>query len=225
MSQEKAIRLPAQALVDVARSIPFLMLAYLVYYGLPSWGVTLDSWTTAASTIAIYNTAYIAEILRGAWANLPPGQTEAARAYRFIGFELLRRITLPQIVLTSAPVIGNQLIQVIKDSAFLSVITIPELTFTARAVQATYFVPFESFIVAALLYWMVCLVVEYGIKLREASAYMKNCYIGVSTLPNGSGAWVRVLAPDSGAVRCALEVIWAACRASITSLPWTSRRK
>jgi len=174
MSQEKAIRLPAQALVDIARSIPFLMLAYLVYYGLPSWGVTLDSWTTAVSTIAIYNTAYIAEILRGAWANLPPGQTEAARAYGFTGFELLRRITLPQIVLASAPVIGNQLIQVIKDSAFLSVITIPELTFTARAVQATYFVPFESFIVAAVLYWVLCLVIEYGIKQVE---FMRKVYV------------------------------------------------
>jgi polar amino acid transport system permease protein len=167
ISRQRMIRIPAQAFVDAGRSIPFLMLIYLVFYGLPAFGITLDTWTTAISSLVLYNTAYIAEILHSAWANLPPGQTDAARAFGFTGFKLLRRITLPQILISAAPVLGNQFIQVVKDSAFLAVITVPELTHTARSVQANYFVPFESFIFAALLYWILCLVIEAGIKQVE----------------------------------------------------------
>lgn len=173
VSQKKAVRLPVQMLVEGARAVPFLMLAYLVYYGLPALGFTLDSWSTAVLTIVIYNAAYVAEILRSAWLNLPLGQTEAAKSHGFTGFKLLQRIILPQILIASAPVLGNQLIQVIRDSSFLAVITVPELTFTAKQIQADSFVPFESLITAAMLYWALCLLVEYGVKRLEL---MRNLY-------------------------------------------------
>lgn len=158
-----------QTFIDAARAVPFLMLAYFVYYGLPTFGITLDSWTTAIVTIVLYNTAYMAEILWGTWKSLPRGQIEAGRAFGFQGWQLLRRIILPQVIVASVPILGNQFIQVIKDSAFLSIITIEELTFVARSIQSTYYVPFESFLVAALLYWLLCLIVEYGVKYVEKS--------------------------------------------------------
>ncbi|MCU0570839.1 MAG: amino acid ABC transporter permease [Oculatellaceae cyanobacterium Prado106] len=167
VSKRRSLQIPAQALVDAGRAIPFLMLIYLIFYGLPAYGITLDRWTTALLSLVLYNTAYIAEIIRSAWENLPPGQTEAARAFGYSGFNLLRRITLPQILITASPVLGNQFIQVIKDSAFLAIITIPELTHTARVVQANYFVPFESFIFAALVYWGLSLVIEFGVNQVE----------------------------------------------------------
>lgn len=166
-SHDRVARTSAQVFIDAARAIPFLMLAYFVYYGLPSLGVTLDSWTTAVVTIVVYNTAYMAEILRAEWKSLSIGQIEAGRAYGFSGWQLLRRIILPQVMLSSVPVLGNQFIQVIKDSAFLSIITIRELTFVARSVQSTYYIPFESFFVAAILYWLLCLAVELSVKQVE----------------------------------------------------------
>jgi polar amino acid transport system permease protein len=167
LSHSPIARISVQNFVDAARAVPFLMLAYVIYYGLPSLGLTLNSWTTAVVTIVVYNTAYMTEILRSAWASLPFGQIEAGRAYGFTGWQLLRRIILPQVMLLSAPVLGNQFIQVIKDSAFLSIITIQELTFVARSIQSTYYVPFESFFVAALLYWILCLSVELGVSKVE----------------------------------------------------------
>lgn len=162
-----AARNAVQVFIDAMRSVPFLMLAYFVYYGLPSWGITFGSWTTAVVTIVIYNTAYMAEILRSAWKSLPRGQIEAGRAYGFSGWQLLRRVILPQVMLSSVPILGNQFIQVIKDSAFLSIITIQELTFVARSIQSTYYIPFESFLVAALLYWALCLTVEFTVQQVE----------------------------------------------------------
>lgn len=166
-SHSLAARNLVQVFIDAMRSVPFLMLAYFVYYGLPSWGITFGSWTTAVVTIVIYNTAYVAEILRASWRSLPTGQIEAGKAYGFSGWQLLRRVILPQVILSSVPILGNQFIQVIKDSAFLSIITIQELTFVARSVQSTYYVPFESFLVAAVLYWALCLTVEFGVQQVE----------------------------------------------------------
>jgi polar amino acid transport system permease protein len=167
LSRRTGIRVAAKAFVEAGRAIPILMLIYLVFYGLPVFGITLSTWTTAILSLVLYNTAYIAEILYAAWINLPRGQIEAARAFGYTGFQLLRRIVLPQILISASPVLGNQFIQVIKDSAFLAVITVPELTHAARRVQADYFVPFESFIFAALLYWVLCLVIEAGVKQVE----------------------------------------------------------
>jgi polar amino acid transport system permease protein len=59
--------------------------------------------------------------------------------------------------------IGNQLIQIIKDSAFLTIIAVPELTHAVSSIQATYFVPFAAFVTAVALYWMLCLIVETAV--------------------------------------------------------------
>jgi polar amino acid transport system permease protein len=174
-SQNPNLRRLAQAVVDAGRCIPFLLLTYIVYFGLPSAGVVLDKWTAALTTLVLYNTAYIAEILRAGWASLPSGQIQAARAFGYSGFLLLRRIILPQLIIGVGPVIGNQLIQLIKDSAFLSIITLPELTFAANAVQSYYFVPFESFLVAALLYWALCAGIEWLVRRMERwSSHMRR---------------------------------------------------
>jgi len=170
MSRNKAMRGAAQALIDAGRCVPFLLLTYLVYFALPSLGITVDKWSAALITLVAYNTAYMAEILRAGWVHLPVDQTDAAHAFGYTGWKLFQRIILPQVLIAVGPVIGNQLIQLIKDSAFLSIITVPELTFAANYVQSYYFVPFESFLFATLLYWALCGVVEWLVRRGEAYA-------------------------------------------------------
>ena len=174
LSPQRIVRLPARLLVDAMRTVPFLLLAYLVYYGLPLAGVRFGSWTSGLAALVVYHTAYVAEIVRGAWSNLSRDQIEAGKAYGFGGFRLFRRIILPQLFYASAPVIGNQAVQIVKDTAFLMIITVPELTFTASSVQATYFVPFASFIAAMLLYWLVTLTIEGAVRMVEAAADMRR---------------------------------------------------
>jgi polar amino acid transport system permease protein len=167
MSRRCWIRITTQLIIDAGRSVPFLLLIYLVYFALPAIGIALDKWTTAIVSLILYNTAYIAEILRAGWAHLPQEQTEAGRAFGLTGFRLFRRIILPQVLIAVGPVLGNQLIQLIKDSAFLSIITVPELTFAANFVQSYYFVPFISFLFATLLYWGLCSGVELLVRQGE----------------------------------------------------------
>jgi polar amino acid transport system permease protein len=159
-----AIARPVKVVIDVVRAVPFMLLCYLIYYGLPSLNVTLENITAGVTALTIYNAAYVAELLRGAWKAQPPEAVEAARALGFHGWRLLTRIVLPPVVLDAVPMLGNQMIQVIKDSAFLVIITVQELTYAANEIQATYYVPFASFICAIVLYWMLCLGVEGGVR-------------------------------------------------------------
>jgi polar amino acid transport system permease protein len=163
MSKRRPLAWAARGFVDGMRCVPFLLFAYIVYYGFPSFGVRLDNWTSGLLALTIYNAAYMAEILRGAWAAQPPEPIEAGVAFGFSRFRLFRRIILPSLLLAAGPVIGNQMIQIIKDSAFLTIIALPELTHAASSIQSRHYVPFAAFITAVFLYWGLCLVVEAGV--------------------------------------------------------------
>jgi len=160
MARHWGVRSAARGLIDAMRCVPFLLLAYIVYFALPSFGINLDNWTAGLVAIVIYNTAYMAEIVRGAWSHLPPEYSEAGRSFGFYGLALYRSIILPPVMLAAIPMIGNQVIQIIRDTAFLTIIAVPELTHAASSIQSNYYVPFAAFIAAVGLYWVLCSVVE-----------------------------------------------------------------
>jgi polar amino acid transport system permease protein len=163
MSKRPVISGVARLFVDGMRCVPFLLFAYIVYYGLPSLGLRFDNWTSGLAALTIYNAAYMAEILRGAWAAQPREPIEAGVAFGFPEIRLFRRIILPPLLLSAGPIIGNQMIQIIKDSAFLTIIALPELTHAASSIQSRHYVPFAAFITAVFLYWGLCLVIEAGV--------------------------------------------------------------
>lgn len=160
VSGNKVVSRVAAAYVDAMRCAPFLLFVYLIYFGLPTLGINLSNWSAGALALILYNTAYMGELLRGAWLELPASLIESGKAFGFRGLTLLRRIILPPVLMRATPLIGNQLIQIVKDSAFLTIIAVSELTHQMNGIQATYFIPFAAFITAVLLYWGICLVIE-----------------------------------------------------------------
>jgi polar amino acid transport system permease protein len=170
MARRRSVGWIARIFVDGMRCVPFLLFAYIVYYGLPSLGIRLDNWTSGLVALTIYNAAYMAEILRGAWAAQPREPIEAGTAFGFSNIRLFRRIVLPPLLLAAGPVIGNQMIQIIKDSAFLTIIALPELTHAASSIQSRHYVPFAAFITAVFLYWGLCLVIEAGVNAIDRLA-------------------------------------------------------
>jgi polar amino acid transport system permease protein len=170
MSPNRPLRVAARGFVDAMRCIPFLLLAYIVYYGLPTLGIRFNNWSAGLCALVIYNAAYMAEILRGGWASLPREHIDAGYAFGFSGVRLYRRIILPPVVMACVPVMGNQMIQIIKDSAFLTIIAVPELTHEASAIQSMYYVPFAAFIAAVVLYWLLCRIVETLVRAVERRA-------------------------------------------------------
>ncbi len=160
MSRRRGIARAATAYVDAMRCVPFLLFVYLLYFGLPTFGIQFDNWWAGVAALILYNAAYMAELLRAAWTNLPKDTVEAGHAFGFSGWGLFRRIILPPVLLSALPLIGNQLVQIVKDSAFLTVIAVAELTHEATSLQTTYFVPFAAFIAAVALYWVTCVTIE-----------------------------------------------------------------
>ena len=164
ISRVRTIEVALTWLIDLMRCVPFMLFCYMIYYGLPSFGIVIGNLTAGIVALTLYNAAYIAELLRGGYEALPRDGIEAGHAFGFHGWRLLTRIILPPVLLSSTPMLGNQLIQIIKDSAFLVIIAVQELTFAANSIQATYYIPFASFVCAMILYWLLCLAVEAGVR-------------------------------------------------------------
>ncbi len=93
MSRRPAAASAGRLFVDTMRCMPFLLFAYIIYYGLPSVGLSLGNSTAGLLALVLYHLAYTAELLRGAWAELPPEQMEAGRAFGFKGLGLLQNLT------------------------------------------------------------------------------------------------------------------------------------
>ena len=174
VAKRRPARWAARVLVDAMRCAPFLLFAYVIYYGLPSFGIRLSNWRSGLVALAIYNSAYMGEVLRGVWAELPRETIEAGHALGFHGFTLLRRIVLPPVMEAATPLLGNQAIQIVKDSALLTIIAVPELTHAANSLANTYFIPFLAFLAALALYWGVCLVIEGAVALALRNAQAKR---------------------------------------------------
>lgn len=158
------LTVPIRIGIDVMRMLPFLILVYLLYYGLPSAGIRLDAWWAGVGALAVYHGAYFSEILRGSRLTFPPGQVEAAVAQGFSRHKLYLRIVLPQLIMRTRPLLGNQLVIALKDTAFLVIITVQELTAAANSLSGTYFIPTEAFLVVIGFYWAVSIVMDLSIK-------------------------------------------------------------
>ncbi|MBU2965810.1 amino acid ABC transporter permease [Amphritea sp. 2_MG-2023] len=160
MSSRPGIARIVELFCDAMRCVPFLLFVYLIYFALPTMGIRLSNWTSGVLALVLYNSAYMALLLRGAWQDLPADTIESGKAFGFQGFSLMRRIIMPPVIMRAIPSLGNQLIQIVKDSAFLSIIAVTELTSVMNSIQSTYFIPFAAFLTAVLLYWLLCLCIE-----------------------------------------------------------------
>lgn len=146
--------------INTMRTLPFLILVYLLYYGLPQVGIRMDAWMAGLISLSVYHGMYYCEIFRGMRKGLDSGYIEAAHTHGFSKFNIFRRIVMPNVLFKSIPLIANQLIIGLKDTAFLSIITVGEITAAANSVQSTYFIPLNAFIIAIALYWIISIGVE-----------------------------------------------------------------
>lgn len=146
--------------VGLMRGLPFLILLFIAYFGLPSVGIQLTPFWAAAAALSLYGGAYFAEIFRACWQAIPSGQVEAARVMGMRPWQVFRHIQAPQALRTSVPLLANQTVLLLKDCALASVITYPELTMTTSKVVSEQFVYLEPYLLLALCYWAMALVID-----------------------------------------------------------------
>lgn len=134
------------------RGTPLLVQAYFAYFVLPSYGLTFGPFVTGMLVLGINYSAYTAEVYRGGIEGVPRGQWEACTALSLPARPTWLRIVLPQMVRTIIPVLGNYLIQMFKDSAILSAITVTEMLSQADKHLER---PLEAFTLVGILFLLV----------------------------------------------------------------------
>ena len=142
--------------VSFIRGTPALIQVLLVFYALPSIGLNLPPFPAGIIALGFNSGAYVTEILRGGLAALPLGQIEAARSVGMATPLIWRRIILPQVFVMTLPPLTSEAVSLLKASSLLSVITIVELTRTARRIVAITYKPIELYIAAAIFYFLMC---------------------------------------------------------------------
>ncbi len=152
----------ARAYISVIRGTPLLLQLFIIYYGLPSLGVTFDPFPAAVIAFTLNVGGYAAEAIRGAILSVPKGQWEAASTVGMGYATTLRRVVLPQAVRTAIPPLSNTLISLVKDTSLASTIQVTELLRVAQEAAAPTYEFFALYGVAAVYYWVVCLVLSFG---------------------------------------------------------------
>jgi polar amino acid transport system permease protein len=140
-------------IVEVLRGTPFLIQLFLLYFGGPFMGLSLDPAPAGLLGLSVYGAAYFSEIFRAGFEAVPRGHVEAAECVGLSRFQIVRRILVPEMTMLVLPACTNMAIILLKETAILSTITVPELTFTVSNIGTEHYAFVEAFFILALVYW------------------------------------------------------------------------
>lgn len=167
------LRQLATVYVSFMRGTPLLVQIFLSYYGTPQllrylsaqygWSLNLASIPPIAFMFVCFALnvgAYLSESIRAAILSVGKGQVEAAQSVGMTGGQAMRRIILPQAAIVAIPNLGNSFIMLLKDTSLAFAASVPEIIGQAKIAGARSSRFLETYIVAALLYWIICLFFE-----------------------------------------------------------------
>ena len=166
ISKNKLINDAIQAYTWIFRGTPLLLQLFFVYYGLPVIGITLSPFTAASLTFIINYTAYFCEIFRGSILGIDQGQYEAAKVLGMSYFQTMRRIIIPQALITALPPLTNEAIALIKDTSLISAIGMAEILRNSREIVTRDF-SITPFIICAVIYLAISTIVVVICKRLE----------------------------------------------------------
>ncbi|MCC8302789.1 amino acid ABC transporter permease [Bacillus sp. ICE1] len=155
------------AYVEFIRNIPLLLITFVFYFGLPNAGLRLDGFQAGTIALTIYTSAFIAEAIRAGIQTVSKGQMEAARSSGFTYSQAMRYIILPQAVKIVIPPLGNQFLNLVKNSSILGVVAGLDLMYQADLVSSSTLVVFDVYIFAALFYLIVTIPLSIGVHYLE----------------------------------------------------------
>ncbi len=148
-----ALDMALRAYVDLIRGTPFLIQLFLLYYGGPFIGLTLDAVPAGLLGLAVYGAAYFSEIFRAGFESVPRGHIEAAECLGLNRVQTVGRILIPEMTVLVLPPLVNMVIVLLKETAVLSIITVPELTFQVSSLGSANYAFVEALFLLACFYW------------------------------------------------------------------------
>ncbi|MFF5996001.1 amino acid ABC transporter permease [Lysinibacillus sp. KU-BSD001] len=163
MSHNPILKTFSSIYIWLFRGLPLLIILFLAYYATP-FNITLTAFVAALFAMSLNAAAYKAEIIRSGMMAIPKGQIEAAEAIGMTPVQIMFRIKIPQMVRLIIPPYINNAVVLLKESAQISVITVPDLMLNAQMQYSSTYLPYETLGVAAILY----LVLTSGLMLLQS---------------------------------------------------------
>ena len=139
--------------IELFRGTPFLVQLFLLYFGGPYVGLSLDAEPAGVLALSVYGGAYFSEVFRLGFEAVPRGHIEAAQCAGFSRTQIVRRILVPEMAVLTLPAAINLAVSLLKDTAVLSVVTVPELTLTVSTIGTEFYAFVEALFLLALGYW------------------------------------------------------------------------
>lgn len=168
-------RLAVRLFSDVIRGIPILVLIFAVYYGLPVTGLNLNNFVSAVVALALFSTAQIIEIARGALQSIHHGQTEAAKAIGLTFAQRLIHVIFPQALRRFLPPWINSVTDVVKGSALVSLVGVVDLMLSIQQVIGRTYEPMPLYVLGALIYFTINYTLSSLSRILEARyAYIRE---------------------------------------------------
>lgn len=171
--------------VEIFRGTPMMVQAIVIYFGMMEFvGVDFSPTIAGIIIVSINTGAYMVEVVRGGIESVDPGQMEAAKSIGMTHGQAMRYVILPQTIRNILPATGNEFIINIKDTSVLNVISVTELFFVTKSVKGIVFRTYETFIITAVIYFVLTLTVTRLLKLLEKRMDGPSEFVHVSsTMP------------------------------------------
>jgi polar amino acid transport system permease protein len=167
LSKNSLIRNTINSYISFFIGMPLIVLLFLMYYGLPQWGLRLNPFTVAVIGFTLNVAAYNAAYLKTAFNGLDLTQLEAARAQGFSPLQTFRLIILPQVLRTSVPALTNQVIGNFKDTSITFLIQYTEFFARMQELASSNFQFFKAYSLTALVYLLLVSVIVLVARVIE----------------------------------------------------------
>ena len=156
----RLVSLPLRMISWVFMGTPLLLQLFLIYFGLVQIGIDVPAMVAGIIGLALHFAVYNADIFRAGIAAIDQGQTEGSRSLGFGIYQTQRYVVVPQAMRNTAPAVGSNLIALLKESSIVSVIGIAELVQASQLAISETFRPFEFYIAAAAIYYLLNIAFE-----------------------------------------------------------------
>ncbi|MER8437191.1 ectoine/hydroxyectoine ABC transporter permease subunit EhuC [Mesorhizobium sp. M1312] len=155
LSRNQLIHGASVFFIEIFRGTSLLVQLYWIFFVLPLFGITLPNFVAGFVSVGLNYGAYGAEVVRGAIQAVPRGQWEAAIAISMSPYMRMRRIVLPQAFALMLPPWGNLLIELLKGTALVSLISVTDLMFEAKQINASTYASAQAFGTALIIYYLL----------------------------------------------------------------------
>lgn len=161
LSNTWALKSIARAYVSLFRGTPLLVQLFMIYYGLPQFGIRLEPMTSALIGLSLNVAAYTSETLRAAISSIDKDQKEAASSLGATKFQTMFLVIIPLAARTALPPLGNSFLSLVKDTSLAATIQVPELFRQAQLITSRTFEVFTMYLAASMIYWLMAAVLSY----------------------------------------------------------------